>query len=189
MLRRVAVLASESEVASPDEQAAGQRTGRTLAENGIVVVTSGFGFGPVGTVADAVIAASGRVVGVVVDGLADDATHPGLTEIRRVADRAAQLREFASLADGFLLLPGAVGTLDDVLALKTTGAAREIPFGLLDEGGHYSALLGNATDDALDEFIRQSQRGAVSLSRDLGDLLLRMRNYRPPEQRRPDLED
>jgi predicted Rossmann-fold nucleotide-binding protein len=189
MLRRVAVLASESEVASPDEQAAGQRAGRTLAENGVVVVTSGFGFGPVGTVADAVVAASGRVVGVALDELADDALHPGLGECRRVADRGAQLRELALLADAFLLLPGAVATLGEILALKETGAAREIPFGLLDEGGAFSVLLGEAADETLDQFIRHSQRGAISLSRDLGELLLRMRNYRPPEQRRPEMED
>jgi predicted Rossmann-fold nucleotide-binding protein len=140
-------------------------------------------------VADAVVAASGRLVGVVLEELADDAIHPGLGECRRVSDRPAQLRELASLADAFLLLPGAVTTLEEILALKATGDAREIPFGLLDEGGGFSALLGEAADETLDQFVRHSQRGAISLSRDLGELLLRLRSYRPPEQRRPELED
>lgn len=183
MLRRVAVLASESELASPDELALAQRSGAALAERSIAVITSGISIGVPGMVADAAIRAGGRVIGVLLESTPTDLCHPGLVESHRAPDPAAQYRELVTLADAILFLPGAAVTLDQVIELKLATPAREVAFGLLDEGGFYSTLMAKAGDEALDAFVRESQRGALTLGRDLDELLTRLARFRPPEGR------
>jgi predicted Rossmann-fold nucleotide-binding protein len=184
MLRRVVVLARASELASPDELAAAQRVARRLAETGITVVCTGEALGPVGTVARVALEAGGTVVGVVLAHLADELVQPGLSERRSVADAAGQRGELLALGDATLALPGAFPGLAEVFGFQSSDPARERPIGLLDEGAYYSTLLGAADDQALEQFIKHSQRGAVTLGRDLDELLLRLGEFRPPETRR-----
>ncbi|MGE0552345.1 MAG: LOG family protein [Gemmatimonadales bacterium] len=183
MLRRVAVLASESELACPDDLALAQRSGAALAERSIAVITSGLSLGTTGMVADAAIRAGGRVIGVLLESTPAELSHAGLVESHRTADPAAQYRQIATLADAILFLPGAVASLEQLIELKLATPAREVAFGLLDEGGFFSGLLATAGDEALDAFVRESQRGAVTLGRDLDELLTRLASYRPPEGR------
>lgn len=183
MLRRVAVLASESELASPDELALARRSGAALAERSIAVITSGLSIGIPGMVADAAVRAGGRVIGVLLESTPPDLCHPELVESHRTPDPASQYRELATLADAILFLPGAVVTLEQVIELKLATPAREVAFGLLDAGGFYSSLVAQAGDEALDAFVRESQRGALTLGRDLDELLARLGGFRPPEGR------
>lgn len=186
MLRRVLVLANESEIASPDEFAAAQRVARRLVERGASVVGTGHGFGPAGAVGQVTLEAGGRVIAVALRDRPADSLLPALTETHWAADPADQWDQLLAMADAVVALPGAFAAMEQVLELRERRAAREVPIGLLDESGYYSALLGAAGDDALDRFVRQSQRGALSLARDLDDLLARLRDYRPPETRRAD---
>jgi len=188
MLRRVAVLASESELASPDELALARRSGAALAERSIAVLTSGLSLGMTGTVADAAIRAGGRVIGVLLESTPAELCHAGLVETHRTADSAAQYRQLATLADAILFLPGALNSLEQLIELKLATPAREVAFGLLDDGGFFSGLLAKAGDEALDAFVRESQRGALTLGRDLDELLTRLAAYRPPEGRHGTLD-
>ena len=182
MLRRVAVFASATEVATPDEQAAAQRVGRQLPDRAITLVVAAEAIGPARTTVDTALAAGGRVVGV---GVGPPGETGGFTETRRVEDGDQQRREMLMLADAVLALPGAFDRLEEVLALWDAAVSgSSLPIGLLDENGYYSALLQRAGDEALDRFVRESQRGMLVLSRSLDDLLTRLDDFRPPETRR-----
>jgi hypothetical protein len=128
--------------------------------------------------------AGGRVVGVVLAGLSAELVHPGLSERRAVTDAAGQRAEMLELAEATLALPGAYAALGEVFGFQAFDPGRERPIGLLDEGGYYSALLSAADDRVLEQFIKHSQRGALTLGRDLDELLLRLSEFRPPETRR-----
>jgi predicted Rossmann-fold nucleotide-binding protein len=181
VLRRVAVFASTTEVATPDEQATAQQVGRRLADRAVTLVVAAEATGPARTTAETALAAGGRVVGVGV-GTVDEA---GFTETRRVEDADQQRREMLMLADAVLALPGAFERLDEVLALWDAAVSgSSLPIGLLDEAGYYSTLLQRAGDEDLDRFVRESQRGMLALSRSLDDLLTRLDDFRPPETRR-----
>jgi uncharacterized protein (TIGR00730 family) len=182
-LRCVAVLGAESELASPEELTAARRLGAHLAASGITMVCSGESVGAIGVAVDAAVRGGGTVIGITLEDRANGA-HPGLTELRRVRDHAQQRAELAGVADAYVALPGAFASLDDALAVLGVEASREVPIGLVDEGNAYTKLIEQAPDAALDRFVRESQRGLVVMSTDVGDLVARLREYRPPETRR-----
>ena len=95
-----------------------------------------------------------------------------------------------AVADGFIGLPGGFASLETAFDVWTWGpAGREQPLGLLDHGDFYSGLLRNATDQAVDRFVQESQRGRLILAKDAAELLRRMSEYRPRETRRDTLFD
>jgi hypothetical protein len=185
VLRRIVVVAANGELASPGELAQAHRLGKLLAENGITVVTDGYGIGASGTLADAAIEAGGQTVGVVLRSTKDDLIHPELTE-RRMVDSSAELRrEWGSLADGILGLAGGFPTLDAAFAAWSwADPARETPLGLIDESGYYTDLLKLAPDEVVDRFVRESQRGLLAIDNRAEEVLRRLTEYRPPETRR-----
>ena len=182
-LQRVAVFAGESELASPEEVVAARRVGDCLAGAGITMICSGDALGLIGVAIEAAVRAGGQVVGVAPDDQPDHRIHPALSELRRVRDRQQQRAELTA-ADAYIALPDAFATFDQVLAVLAGGERREIPIGLVDEGGAYSALLERAGDQTLDRFVRESQRGLIVMTTDVADLVNRLRDYGPPETRR-----
>jgi len=184
MLRRVAVLTSESELASPEALSLARRVGAALAQRSIVVFTSGVSLGASGTVADAALRCAGRVIGVVTDATPEALLHRGLSECHRAADVVAQHRQLAALTEAMLYLPGSVGSIAEVVQRKRLTASRDLAVGLLDEQGWFSELMAHADDEALEEFVRESQRGSLVLGRELDELLARLESYRSPESRR-----
>lgn len=166
-LRRLAVFASLDELAQPDELTAAHRIGSLIGENAITLIHGEALSGPLATVVETVRQAGGRL-------------HP--VEAAPVDQWQATV---GAMADGFVGLPGGFATLEMAFAVWTWGpAGRDQPLGLLDQGNYYSALLRVATDDAVDRFVLESQRGRLILAKDAADLLRRMSDYRPPETRR-----
>lgn len=184
MIRRLAVVTSHAEVAGPDELSAGHRVGRLLGENGITLVFDGSAVGAAGAVAEAVAGAGGRLVGVVV--ASDLPVRPDLTERRDAGSPLEQRSIIATLADGYLALPGGFDSIEAALGVfdRSGGRGTEQPLGLLDEGEYYSRLVGLAPDPVLDRFFVETQRGRLVVGKSPAELLRRMTEYRPPETRR-----
>ncbi len=184
MIRRLAVVTSPAEVAGPDELSAGHRVGRLLGENGITLVFDGSAVGAAGAVAEAVAGTGGRLVGVVV--ASDLPVRPDLTERREAGSSEEQRSIIASLADGYLALPGGFDSIEAALEIfdRSAGRGTEQPLGLLDEGEYYSRLVGLAPDPVLDRFFVETQRGRLVVGKSPAELLRRMTEYRPPETRR-----
>ena len=184
MTRRLSVITSQAELASPDELNAGQRVGRLLGQGGITLVYDGRAVGAAGTVADAVAGAGGRLVGVIVASVFP--VRDDLVERRNAGSIEEQRATIAMLADGYLALPGGFDSIEAALTAFDwrAGGGIEQPLGLLDEGEYYSRLVGLAPDPVLDRFIAETQRGRLVVGKDPADLLRRLAEYRPPETRR-----
>ena len=127
----------------PDFEIAARETGELLARNGITLVYGGAQVGLMGVVADAALAAGGRVIGVTPRGLwADGIDHPGLTELIVVDSMHDRKRRMSELADAFVALPGGLGTLDELAEIATwsqLGLHRK-PIATLDVNGYWSSL-------------------------------------------------
>jgi uncharacterized protein (TIGR00730 family) len=131
--------------------------GRLVAERGGCVVYGGGRVGLMGVVADAALAAGGRVVGVIPQALMDlEVGHSGLTELHVVQNMHQRKQLMAERADAFVAMPGGIGTLEEIYEVWSWQQLgyHDKPVALLNVAGYYDALL---------EFMRIShERGFVS---------------------------
>lgn len=117
--------------------------GKLLAQRGIALVYGGARVGTMGVLADAALDAGGTVLGVIPEHMmAVELGHTGLTELHVVADMHQRKAKMAELADGFVALPGGVGTLEELFEVWTWAqlGLHDKPLGLVDVAGYYRPL-------------------------------------------------
>jgi uncharacterized protein (TIGR00730 family) len=135
-----------------------------------------------GAVADAALAAGGRVVGVMPQSLVDsEVAHRGLSELRVVASMHERKALMADLSDAFLALPGGIGTLEEFLEVWTWGqlGLHAKPYGLLDVAGFFGPMLAFLNRLVEQRFVRPEHREMLLVSQDASDLLSRLASHRP----------
>ena len=116
--------------------------GSGLAERGIGVVYGGGRVGLMGALADAALAAGGDVTGIIPRRLVDrELAHPGVTSLVVVETLHERKAEMARLADGFIALPGGLGTLEELAEVASWGqlGLHAKPIGLLGDGDYWAA--------------------------------------------------
>jgi uncharacterized protein (TIGR00730 family) len=164
--------------ASPGRDAAygelATAVGTGLARRGIGVVYGGSRIGMMGAVADAALASGGEVIGVIPRHLVSrEVAHGGLTEQHVVETLHERKAEMAALSDGFIALPGGLGTLEELAEVASWAqlGLHAKPIGLLGPPGYWDALL-EWLDHAVEEgFISPANRALVALDPDLERLL------------------
>jgi len=186
-MRQLCVFCGSSSGRDPVYREAAEALGRLLARRGMGLVFGGGHIGLMGVVADAAIEAGGSAIGVIPRGLqARELGHRGLTELRVVESMHERKATMVALADGFIALPGGMGTLEEtteVLTWAQLGIHRK-PVGLLDVGGYWKPFVG-FLDHAVDEgFLRRDHRAMVLVEADPAELVERMLRYRSPVQER-----
>lgn len=155
---------------------------RRLAADGVRVVYGGNSVGTMGALADAALAAGGEVVGVVPEQLAGvELAHQGLTALHLVGSMHERKALMGELADGFVALPGGLGTLEEFAEVVTWSqiGLHHKPVGLLNTAGYYDHLLA-FLDHAVDErFLRPDDRALVLSATTPAALLELMEAWRP----------
>lgn len=129
---------------SPEFAAVARQIGAWIGANGGQLVYGGGHNGLMGAVADATLAAGGRVVGVIPKALIDkEWAHQGCTELHIVDTMHERKRIMAEHADAFLALPGGIGTLEEFFEVWTWRQLgyHNKPVGLLNQSGYYDHLL------------------------------------------------
>ena len=120
MIRSLCVFCGSSVGSKPAFIGAAISLGKTLAENGIRLVYGGGRVGLMGAIADAALNAGGEVIGVIPEHLvAREVAHPGLTDLRIVASMHDRKALMAELSEGFVALPGGLGTLEEFFEVWT----------------------------------------------------------------------
>lgn len=159
------------------------RLGRLLAERGLGLVYGGGSVGLMGIAADAALAAGGEVVGVIPHALVlREVGHTGLTDLRVVGTMHERKALMAELSDGFLALPGGIGTLEEWFEAWTWGqlGLHGKPFGMLNVAGYFDPLLAMLDHMVGERFLRDTHRAMVLVDDDPERLLDRMAAYTPP---------
>ncbi|MDB4988460.1 MAG: hypothetical protein JWN04_3638 [Myxococcaceae bacterium] len=152
--------------------------GRLLAEAGIGLVYGGASTGLMGAVADSVLASGGEVIGVIPERLVTrEIAHRGLTELRVVGSMHELKALMAELSDGFVALPGGIGTLEELFEVWTWSqlGLHHKPCALLNTGGFYTQLSSFLDFVVAEGFLRPEQRSALWLEDEPAALLARIR--------------
>jgi uncharacterized protein (TIGR00730 family) len=172
--RAICVFCGASAGAKPAYLAAARAVGATLGKRGIELVYGGGRVGLMGAVADAALAAGGRVTGVIPAALVErELAHPGLSDLRIVTTLHERKALMADLSDAFLALPGGLGTLEElaeVLSWAQLGLHTK-PIGALDVEGYFDGLAGYLDHATAEGFIAPDQRGLLAIETDLDVLL------------------
>ncbi len=151
--------------------------GAALAQDGIAVVYGGGRLGLMGALADGALAAGGKVVGVIPDRLVSaEVAHMNLTELHTVRSMHERKALFADLSDGFITLPGGVGTMDELweaLSWAQLGYHAK-PVGLLNAFGYYDALLAFNRQMAEVGFVRPVHADLLQVDNNIKGLLGKM---------------
>jgi uncharacterized protein (TIGR00730 family) len=144
VLRRVCVFCGSKHGVRPEYTEAARAMGAALAAAGIGLVYGGGRVGLMGVVADAVLDAGGEVIGVIPDHMSDrEIAHYGLTDLRVVGSMHERKALMYELSDGFVALPGGLGTLEELFEITTWSqlGLHAKPTGLLDVAGFYTPLV------------------------------------------------
>jgi hypothetical protein len=151
--------------------------GETLARRGIGVVFGGGRRGLMGALADAALAAGGEVIGVIPRGLVErEAAHAGVTDLRLVDTLHERKALMADLSDGFLALPGGLGTLEElaeVLSWAQLGL-HDKPVALLDPVGYWADLRSFLERAVVEGFLARPDMERLIVATDLESLLGRL---------------
>jgi uncharacterized protein (TIGR00730 family) len=140
----VCVFAGSARVSPPEHGALARDLGTHLGASGFTVVYGGGSRGLMGTMADAALDAGARVIGVVPRGLfAVEEVHPGRIELVEVDDLLERKRVMIELSDGFVALPGGLGTLDELVEVVTWAqlGLHGKPVFLVGADGYWDPLL------------------------------------------------
>jgi uncharacterized protein (TIGR00730 family) len=182
-MRRICVFAGSSAGVRPEYRDAAEALGSTLSARGIELVYGGAHVGLMGAVADAALAAGGRVTGVIPEALvAKELAHGGVTELRVVASMHERKALMSDLSDAFIALPGGWGTweeLFEVLTWAQLGLHRK-PCGVLNVGGYFDGLLGFVAHAINEGFVRVEHASMLIVADTPEALIDQMAAYRPP---------
>jgi uncharacterized protein (TIGR00730 family) len=177
------VFCGSSSGALPDYERAARQLGETLVAHGYDLVYGGANLGLMATVANTVLESGGHVTGVIPDALVrKEVAHRGVTELRIVASMHERKATMASLSDGFIALPGGLGTLEELFEVLTWAqlGLHAKPCGLLNVAGYYDRIV-EFLDYAVDQrFVKASHRSMMVVESDPEALLSRFLGYQAP---------
>ncbi len=181
--RAIAVFCGSLPGSDPVFMGAARELGALLARRAITLIYGGGRVGLMGAIADATLAAGGNVVGVIPQSLVDrELAHTGLTELHVTGSMHERKALMASLADGFIALPGGAGTLDELFEAWTWTmlGIHGKPCGVLDVEGFYAGLRAHVERMATEGFIRGEHAQGLLFATDGAALLEAMARWQAP---------
>ena len=177
-MKRICVFCGSRDGREPSWREAARVLGTAIAAGGIELVYGGGGRGMMGAVADAALAAGGRVIGVIPHDLfAREFLHEGLTELRAVDGMLERKALMAELSDGFISLPGGIGTMDELFEMWTWTqlGIHAKPSVLLNVDGYYDALIAFLDEMTAAGYLAPDQRAILRTARTAQEALSRLR--------------
>ncbi len=155
---------------------------RCLAERNIRLIYGGGNVGLMGIIADEVMRSGGEVIGIIPESLdKKEVGHRGITELRVVSSMHERKALMAELTDGFIAMPGGIGTFEEFFEILTWAQLgfHEKPCGILNVAGYYDGLLALCDNAVSEGFLRDVHRRLILDETDSVALLEKMRDFQP----------
>ncbi len=184
MSKSYCVYCGSSPGARPEYLEAARTLGQEFAARDIRLVYGGGNVGLMGCVADAVLEAGGNVIGVIPKALAEkEVAHLGLSDLRIVSSMHERKFLMADLSDGFIALPGGLGTFEEVFEALTwcqLGVHRK-PCGALNVCGYFAPLTSMLDHAVTERFLHPMHRDLLLVASEAPALLDQLASFSPPE--------
>jgi uncharacterized protein (TIGR00730 family) len=167
----------------PEYADAARALGKAMAEQGLALVYGGGKVGLMGAVADAALAAGGRVVGVIPRSLVErELGHAGLSELHIAETMHERKTMMADLSDGFVALPGGAGTLEEFFEQWTWAqlGIHAKPCGLLNVKEYFGPLIGMIEKIVAEGFMAPAYADMLVVETRIEALLMRLASYQAP---------
>jgi len=182
-MKRICVFCGSSPGGNPEYLQAAKQLGYTLASKNVGLVYGGAKVGMMGKIAEAVLEKKGEVIGVIPKGLAEkEVSFTGLADLRVVDSMHERKAIMADLSDGFIALPGGLGTLEEFFEVATWAqlGIHPKPCGLLNVRHYYDKLMGFLDQTVKEKFVELEHRSMILIDEDPEGLLQKFETYRPP---------
>ncbi len=177
--QRLAVFCGSNAGKNQEYEIAAKEMGKMLAEHHIGIVFGGGGIGLMGAVADAALENGGEVIGVIPEKLmAREVGHKGLTEMHVVKTMHERKAMMAMLSEGFVALPGGIGTIEEIIEVFTWHQIgyHNKPCAFLNTNGYYDKLF-QFMDHAVSEgFLSASQRNELIIANSPDELMAKLQS-------------
>lgn len=180
-MKRICVYCGSATGANPAHREAAVNLGTLLARRGIGLVYGGGNVGLMGVIADAALHAGGEAIGVIPSALMDkELGQLGVTKLHVVGSMHERKQLMADLSDGFIALPGGIGTLEELFETFTwlQLGFHSKPVGLLNVAGFYDHLLAFLRHARADQFLRAGHLESLLVESGADALLERMSRFR-----------
>jgi uncharacterized protein (TIGR00730 family) len=167
----------------PAFAAAARGVGTLLAARKVGLVYGGGNIGLMGICADAALLAGGEVIGIIPRGLEEqEVAHRGLTELYITGSMHERKQRMHELSDGFIVLPGGFGTLDELFETLTWAqlSLHRKPVGLLDVNGFFQPLMRFIDHQVACGVLRPQHRDLLRISPDIQSLVDDLLHAAPP---------
>jgi uncharacterized protein (TIGR00730 family) len=177
-LKSLCVYCGASHGIKPVYAGAARSLAAELVHNNIALVYGGGNVGLMGVIADAVLELGGHVTGVIPQALVNrEVAHAGLTTLHVVKDMHERKAMMAALSDGFIAMPGGLGTLEELFEMLTWSqlGIHAKPIGLLNVDGFYAGLIAFVAHQAAQGFVKPEQAALMLHEADAAGLIRRLR--------------
>jgi uncharacterized protein (TIGR00730 family) len=183
-IRSVCVFCGSSVGVRPEYAEAAHVLGESLARRGLELVYGGSNTGLMKVIADACLAAGGRVIGVIPQAMVEkEVAHWGLTELHVVSSMHERKAMMADRADAFAALPGGFGTIEEFFEILTWAqlGLHSKPCALINTAGYFDPLLRIADHALAEAFLRPEHRAALLAVASPAEVFNAFASYQPPD--------
>jgi uncharacterized protein (TIGR00730 family) len=181
-MKSITVFCGSSSGFQPEYEAAARELARQLVSRKVRLIYGGGRVGLMGIIADEVMKNGGQVIGIIPESLdKKEVAHRGITELRVVGSMHERKAQMADLADGFIAMPGGIGTFEEFFEILTWAQLgfHEKPCGLLNVKNYYGDLLKLCDNAVREGFLRAEHRQLIIDDADSVVLLEEMFRFKP----------
>jgi uncharacterized protein (TIGR00730 family) len=184
-MKSLCVYCGSSMGASPAYADAARALAKAMVDQDIGLVYGGGNIGLMGTIATEVLRLGGKATGVIPKALMErEIGHVDLTQLHIVKDMHERKALMAELSDGFIAMPGGIGTLEELFEVFTWSQLgfHDKPIGLLNVNGFYNGLTGFLKHVVDQGFLKDAQASLLVCETTPAQLLERFKTYNPQRQ-------
>lgn len=183
VMKRICVFCGSSPGGQPEYTQVAHQLGHTLVRKNIGLVYGGGRVGMMGQIAQTVLESGGEVIGVIPKRLAEkEVAFTELTDLRVVDSMHSRKALMAELSDGFIALPGGLGTIEEFFEVLTWGqlGIHQKPCGLLNVKGYFNKLVAFLDHAVGEQFVEKEHRSMILMDETPEGLLHQFESYEPP---------